>query len=168
MASNQSLPNSRRLLVLSLTALALASIAVIAVAYPSIAPIFSAPQSPQTPSQQPVSECLGGKPSGYFLIIANDNGYNNSASMNLNDTYFPVLKVVQGSTVNILFCNLSHEQTLGIAIEHYDTAGAVLQPNKATLITFRADQSGDFRMYSPIFSTVHYATQSGLLEVMAS
>ncbi len=127
----------------------------------------------QVPNPRPVSECLGGKPSGYRLIIANDHGFNNSVSYLRNSNgsklpNYPVIEVAQGSVANILFCNLSQHETFGIVIERYLPAGVVLPPNKATLITFKADQSGEFRFYNNIFNSIDLYLRNGLLVVRES
>jgi len=125
------------------------------------------------PNPQPLSQCISGKPPGDFLIIANKNGFNNSVSYlrNWNGSKwpsYPLIEVARGSWVKILFCNLDQYESFGMTIDHYFPGGVVLPPNTASLITFKADQSGQFKLFNTVFNTVDLYAREGLLVVKAS
>lgn len=97
------------------------------------------------------------KPPGFFLIIADLQGFNDSVThieSSPNEPW-PVIKVHRGDHVNILVCNTDDYSPHGFAIEHYLDAGVALMPHESFRVSFVADQVGSFTMYCNIFCPVH-------------
>ncbi len=122
-----------------------------------------------TPANQPLTAqttaCV--KPPGYFLLVANLSGYNDSVDhiQSAPNQPWPVIRVSRGDQVNILVCNLDDYSPHGFAIQHYLDAGVALMPHETYRISFIADEDGTFLMYCTIFCPVHYAMQQGELIV---
>lgn len=107
------------------------------------------------------------KPPGGYLIIANQNGFNDSIQHGAPSNDWPIINVTQGSTVNITVCN-SDVQAHGFQITHYfDSNIETVSPGKVIHVTFVADKAGDFTIYCSIFCSVHIYMQNGLLAVSA-
>ncbi len=121
------------------------------------------------PPPEPVttlgSSCV--RPAGYFLIIADMNGFNNSVAYlrsHPNEPW-PVINVHRGDRVNILVCNLDDYSPHGFAVGHYFDQGAALMPHESFRISFVADVAGTFAIYCTIICPVHEYMQSGQLVV---
>ena len=109
------------------------------------------------------SECV--KPSGGFLIVASNRGYNDSVDHGVPTNKWPVITVQQGQTVNITVCNTDF-QTHGFQIAHYyDNDIFTVVPGQAIDVSFVASEKGDFQIYCEIPCTIHWAMQSGELIV---
>ena len=107
------------------------------------------------------------KPADGFLVIADQNGFNDSIQHGAPANQWPIIKVKQGSTVNITVCN-SDVQAHGFQITHYfDSNIETVSPGKVVRVSFVADRVGDFTIYCSIFCSVHIYMQSGLLAVSA-
>ena len=108
------------------------------------------------------------KPPGGFLVIASDRGYNDSMDHGVPQKSWPILNVTQGQTVNITVCNIDF-QAHGFQVAHYYDSGVVsIVPGQMIHVSFVANQVGKFQIYCEIFCTIHWAMQSGLLNVTAA
>ena len=122
-----------------------------------------------TPANQPLTTqktaCV--KPPGYFLIVADITGYNDSVDhiQKAPNEPWPVIRVSRGDRVNILVCNLDDYSPHGFAIQHYFDVGVALMPHDSYRISFIADEDGTFIMYCNIFCPVHPYMQTGELIV---
>lgn len=99
------------------------------------------------------STCV--RPPGYFLIIADLSGFNDSISHGAPLNPWPVIHVHEGDTVRIVVCNQDMSQAHGFAIQTYFDTGVILAPGDAYSIVFAATVPGTFVMYCHIFCTVH-------------
>jgi hypothetical protein len=116
-------------------------------------------------SRTSAQQCV--RPSNGFLIIASDNGYNDSADHGVPQDHWPVITVQLGQTVNIVVCNADN-QAHGFQIAHYLTSSIVaLMPKENHDFSFVANQAGTFQIYDPIFASTNVYTQSGELVVVA-
>jgi len=111
------------------------------------------------------STCV--RPPGYFLIVADLTGYNDSVDHleQAPNAPWPVIQVQKGDTVHILICNLDDYSPHGFAIQHYFDVGVALMPHDNYRISFVADEDGTFIMYCNIFCPVHPYMQNGELIV---
>ena len=118
----------------------------------------------QTPSTQ-TSPCV--RLPGYFLLIADLTGYNDSVDhmQKYPDQPWPVINVHRGDLVRILVCNIDDYSPHGFAIQHYFDVGVALMPHDSYRVSFVADQDGTFTMYCNIFCPVHPYMQTGELIV---
>ena len=118
-----------------------------------------------TPSTTESSACV--RPPGYFLIVADITGYNDSVDhlQQAPNAPWPVIQVHRGDTVRILICNIDPYSPHGFAIEHYFDVGVALMPHDHYSISFVADEDGTFTMYCNIFCPVHPYMQNGELIV---
>ena len=107
------------------------------------------------------STCV--RPPGYFLIIADLSGFNDSISHGAPLNPWPVIHVHEGDTVRILVCNEDTSQAHGFAIQTYFDAGVIMAPGDAFKIVFTATVPGTFIMYCNIFCTVHAFMVSKLI-----
>jgi hypothetical protein len=121
-----------------------------------------------TPANQPLitqrTVCV--KPPGYFLIVADLSGYNDSVDhvQSSPNEPWPVISVNRGDRVNILVCDLDDYSAHGFAIQHYFDVGVALMPHETYSISFIADEDGTFTMYCTIFCPVHpYMLQGELI-----
>ncbi len=104
------------------------------------------------------------QPSGGFLIIASNKGYNDSVTHGA-DAQWPILMVHKGATVNITVCN-TDRQAHGFQITHYyDSKIESLDPGQVLTLSFVADQTGSFRIGCSTFCTIHLYMQNGQLIV---
>ena len=129
-------------------------------------PSLSTPAN-QAPVTQRAADCV--KPPGYFLIVANLDGYNDSVAhlQKSPNEPWPVIRVHEGDRVNIMVCNADDYSPHGFAIEHYLDSGVALMPHETFRVSFTADQAGNFTFYCNIFCPVHPYMLSGLLMVAA-
>jgi len=106
------------------------------------------------------------RPSGGFLIIASELGFNDSIDHDVPTNWWPVLQAHQGQNVTIVVCNVDPTQAHGFQIEEYYQTGTVaIAPGQVLRVSFIADKSGTFKIYCNIPCTVHWAMQSGELVV---
>lgn len=133
---------------------------VVSVYWPSL----STPANP-TPVTQTATACV--RPPGYFLIIADLQGFNDSVThiQKSPNEPWPVIKVHTGDRVNIMVCNNDDYSPHGFAIEHYLDSGVALMPHETFRISFVADKAGIFTMYCNIFCPVHPYMLNGQLIV---
>jgi len=99
------------------------------------------------------STCV--RPPGYFLIIANLSGFNDSIAHGAPLNPWPVINVHEGDTVRIVVCNGDMSQAHAFAIQTYFETGVTLAPGDAYKIVFAATVPGTFIIYCNIFCTVH-------------
>jgi len=99
------------------------------------------------------STCV--RPPGFFLIIADLSGFNDSIAHGAPVNPWPIIRVQQGDVVHILVCNKDMSQAHGFAIQSYFDKGVVLAPGDAYRIVFTATLPGAFVFYCNIFCTVH-------------
>jgi FtsP/CotA-like multicopper oxidase with cupredoxin domain len=133
---------------------------VLGVYWPSLNTLAN-PAPPTTEA----SACV--RPPGYFLIVGDLEGYNDSVDHleQAPDAPWPVIQVHRGDTVHILVCNLDDYSPHGFAIQHYFDVGVALMPHDSYRISFVADEDGTFIMYCNIFCPVHPYMQNGELIV---
>jgi FtsP/CotA-like multicopper oxidase with cupredoxin domain len=103
------------------------------------------------------------RPPGFFLIIADLSGFNDSISHGAPANPWPVIRVQQGDEVRILVCNKDTTQPHGFAIGTYFPAGVTIAPGESYRIVFTATVPGTFVMYCNIFCTVHVFMVSRLI-----
>ncbi len=82
------------------------------------------------------STCV--RPPGYFLIIADISGFNDSIAHGAPVNPWPVIRVQHGDVVHILVCNNDTSQAHGFAIQSYFDKGVVLAPGDALQNRFRS------------------------------
>ena len=103
------------------------------------------------------------RPPGYFLIIADLSGFNDSIAHGAPLNPWPVIHVHEGDTVRIVVCNEDMSQVHAFAIQTYFEAGVILAPGDAFRIVFAATVPGTFIIYCNIFCTVHAFMVSRLI-----
>ena len=100
-----------------------------------------------------------------YLIIASNQGFNDSVGHGAPSNAWPILCVHQGDTVNITVKNvdvLAH----GFNIENYYNSQIVsVGPGHTLEVSFVADKTGTFTIYCSIFCEVHPQMQRGELVV---
>ena len=111
-----------------------------------------------SPSNLPVvsvsrSSCV--RPPGFFLIIADLSGFNDSIAHGAPLNPWPVVHVHLGDYVRFVVCNDDQMQAHAFAIQTYFDTGVVLAPGDAFRVEFRATMPGSFVIYCNIFCTVH-------------
>jgi len=99
------------------------------------------------------SSCV--RPPGFFLIIADLSGFNDSIAHGAPFNPWPVVHVHVGDHVRFVICNDDQTQAHAFAIQTYFDAGVVLAPGGAFRIEFQATIPGSFVIYCNIFCTVH-------------
>jgi FtsP/CotA-like multicopper oxidase with cupredoxin domain len=99
------------------------------------------------------SSCV--RPPGFFLVIADLSGFNDSIAHGAPLNPWPVVHVHLGDYVRFLVCNTDQTQAHGFAIQTYFDTGVVLAPGDAFRIEFQATIPGSFVIYCQIFCTVH-------------
>ena len=105
------------------------------------------------------------KPADGFLVITSSKGYNDSVDHGVPAKWWPIINVTQGQTVSITVCNTDF-QAHGFQVTHYYDSNVVsIVPGQVLHLSFVADQTGEFRIYCNIFCSIHWAMQSGLLNV---
>jgi hypothetical protein len=116
-------------------------------------PILPGSQNQQSFVTVTRSTCV--RPPGFFLIIADLSGFNDSIRHGAPLTPWPVVQVKQGDMVRFLVCNMDSTQAHGFAIQTYFYSGVILAPGDAFRIEFIANLPGTFTFYCNIFCTVH-------------
>jgi hypothetical protein len=150
----------RNLLVVILVALAAAG-GVAAITIPALNQVSTGTKSTTTTAPP---GCV--KPAGGFLIIASQDGYNDSVDHGVPKNSWPVMNVTLGQNVTIVVCNEDPTQTHGFNINYYyDDQIVSVGSGQMLKVNFVANKVGQFRVYCNIFCTVHWAMQSGLLVV---
>jgi hypothetical protein len=105
------------------------------------------------------------KPPGGYLIIASVAGYNDSIDHGAPENAWPIIRVPNGASVNIVVCNVDH-QAHGFQITHYFDSGIeTVTPGQVVKVSFVAHQSGTFLIYCSIFCSIHPIMQNGQLIV---
>jgi hypothetical protein len=95
------------------------------------------------------------RPPGFFLIIADLSGFNDSIAHGAPLNPWPVVHVHLGDLVRFVVCNRDQAQAHAFAIQTYFDSGVVLAPGDAFRIEFKATLPGAFVIYCNIFCTVH-------------
>ena len=103
------------------------------------------------------------RPSGYTLLIADENGYNNSKH---HSTPWPLIQVHRGDTVRIIVCNLDSVFPHGFGIDNY-VDPVQLRPGESFSTSFVAQNPGNYSVYCSIFCPVHQYMLNGLLVVQS-
>ena len=111
--------------------------------------------SPSYEAVVSVSKSSCAHPAGFFLIIADLSGFNDSIAHGAPLSPWPVVHVHQGDYVRFIVCNVDQTQAHGFAIQTYFDAGLAIPPGDAFRIEFRATIPGTFVIYCNIFCTVH-------------
>ncbi len=101
------------------------------------------------------------RPSGYTLLVADENGYNDSKH---HSAPWPLIQVHQGDTVRITVCNLDSVFAHGFEINTY-VYPVQLRPGESFSTSFVAVNSGNYSIYCTIFCPVHQYMLDGLLSV---
>jgi len=113
-------------------------------------------------SRSPQQSGIGcNRPAGYILILADQNGFNNSVN---HKRPWPVLTVQKGSTVNLIVCNTDTVEAHGFGIDTY-VSPTQLRPGQFFRTSFIAEQGGNFTIYCSIFCSVHVFMQGRLAVV---
>jgi hypothetical protein len=99
------------------------------------------------------SSCV--RPPGFFLIIADLSGFNDSIAHGAPLNPWPVVHVHLGDFVRFVVCNQDQTQAHGFAIQTYFDSGVALAPGDAVRVEFQAAMPGTFVIYCNIFCTVH-------------
>jgi len=105
------------------------------------------------------------KPKDGYLIIADNNGFNESKLHGAPFKNWPILNVSMGEKFSIRICN-TDVQAHGFQIQYYlDSSIISVSPGQVLTFNFTASKQGNFSIYCSIFCTVHIFMQSGLLVV---
>jgi len=131
--------------------------------------VFSYPGFPRPSSNGQPSPSSSSSRVLYFTIIESDPpdplaGMNGSYYKPLT-TQWPVIRVHQGDTVIITVINNDSREVHGFAIVHYDNRGFSLAPGQRHVLSFIADEVGNFRIYCNVFCAIHPYMQNGELIV---
>jgi hypothetical protein len=124
---------------------------------------ISPPQTSSVVTSAVVTRAVCNRPPGYFLIIADLSGFNNSVAHGAPANPWPVIRVHKGDVVRILVCNKDTTQPHGFAIETYLPRGVTIMVGQAYSVVFQATLAGTFVMYCNIFCTVHVFMVSRLI-----
>jgi hypothetical protein len=119
----------------------------------------------RTTTISPPAGCV--KPTGGFLIIASNKGYNDSVDHGVPAKNWPVLNVTQGQTVDITVCNTDFQAHGFQVTYYYDSTIVTVVPGQILHVSFVATKAGEFRIYCNIFCSIHWTMQSGLLNVVS-
>jgi hypothetical protein len=107
------------------------------------------------------------KPANGYLIIASNEGFNDSVLHGAPAKSWPIITVKEGSTVNIVVCNVD-TFAHGFQIAHYfDSNVETVGPGEVVKVSFVANEAGDFDMYCSIFCEVHIFMQNARLIVVS-
>ncbi|MDA4123440.1 MAG: hypothetical protein OK456_09705 [Thaumarchaeota archaeon] len=107
------------------------------------------------------------RPSGGFLIIMSEYGYNNSVLEGAGPSkLWPVIVVTQGQDVKITVCNVDTTQSHGFQVSNYfENTIESLAPGKVLTVSFVATKEGNFPIYCAIFCSIHLFMEYGMLRV---
>jgi FtsP/CotA-like multicopper oxidase with cupredoxin domain len=125
--------------------------------------VVPTPRSSNVVTPAVVTKSTCDRPPGFFLIIADLSGFNDSISHGAPANPWPVIRVQQGDVVRILVCNKDTTQPHGFAIGTYFPVGVAIASGDAYRIVFTATVPGTFVMYCNIFCTVHVFMVSRLI-----
>jgi len=107
------------------------------------------------------------KPPGGYLIIANEEGFNDSIAHGAPTITWPVVTVKVGSTVHIEVCN-ADRQAHGFQVTHYfDSNIETVSLGQVINVSFVADRPGTFEIYCSIFCSIHIYMQNEELRVLS-
>ncbi len=107
------------------------------------------------------------KPANGYLIIANEEGFNDSKLHGAPTSSWPIINVTQGSTVTILVCNADNVAH-GFQVNNYfDSNIESVGPGQVVKVSFVANRAGTFGIYCSILCPPHIFMQSGALRVTA-
>jgi len=141
----------------------LAVLVVVLIGASATAAFYLASTGRTTTSSSLPGGCV--KPAGGFLVVASHEGYNDSVAHGVPTNWWPIITVQQGQTVNITVCNTDF-QAHGFQVTHYyDSYIVTIVPSQVLHVSFVADKAGEFRIYCNIPCSIHWAMQSGLLNV---
>jgi len=99
-------------------------------------------------------------------VIASSLGYNDSMAHGAPVKSWPVLRVANGTDVNITVCN-TYSDAVGFQVSHYlDDKTEAVQPGRVINVSFLADQTGTFLIYCSVFNPIHIYLQGGELVVL--
>lgn len=150
---------NKRLALLAVGVIAVAALAAAVIALPG----FNG-TSRTTPTLELPPGCA--KPPGGFLIVASQQGFNDSVDHGVPANNWPVMEVALGQNVTIVVCNADATQAHGFQIDHYYDARLVsIAPGQVLRVSFTASEAGSFRVYCQIPCTVHWAMQNGQLVI---
>ena len=108
------------------------------------------------------------RPANGFLVVLSIDGYNDSVLHGVPKNLWPIINVTVGQAVNITVCNID-TQAHGFQIAYYYNSNVVsVEPGQIMHISFVADKIGEFAIFCEIFCSVHWAMQSGLLNVTSA
>jgi len=141
-----------RKLAAAIAAIAVTLILLLVTGVIQISPPSGSPNSPPVVSLSR-SSCV--RPPGFFLIMADLSGFNDSIAHGAPLNPWPVIHVHLGDYVRIVVCNDDQTQAHGFAIQTYFDSGVALAPGDAFRIEFQATIPGSFVIYCNIFCTVH-------------
>lgn len=99
------------------------------------------------------------RPPGYLLIVADQNGFNDSVH---HARPWPIIHVQRGTSVSIIICNDDSVEAHGFGIDKYMDP-TQLRPGQFARTTFVADQPGNYTIYCSIFCSVHVYMQGRLV-----
>ncbi len=99
------------------------------------------------------------RPPGYLLIVADQNGFNDSVH---HKRPWPIIQVQRGTSVGIIVCNGDSVEAHGFGIDKYMDP-TQLRPGQFARTTFIADQPGNYTIYCSIFCSVHVYMQGRLV-----
>jgi FtsP/CotA-like multicopper oxidase with cupredoxin domain len=106
------------------------------------------------------------KPADGYLIIVDANGFNGSKIVGSPGVPWPVIQVAEGSTVNIVVCNVDATFAHGFQIGHYfDSNIESVAPDQVITVSFAATKAGTFQIYCSILCPPHIFMQSGFLRL---
>ena len=144
----------------------LAVVLVVLIAASATATFYLASKGRTTTSTTLPAGCV--KPADGFPLIASIDGYNDSVAHGVPTNWWPIMTVHQGQTVYITVCNTDF-QAHGFQVTHYYESNiVVIAPGQVLHVSFVADQTGEFRIYCEIPCSIHWAMQSGLLNVTSA
>lgn len=107
-------------------------------------------------------------PAGGYLIIADAEGFNGSKVVGSPARSWPIINVTEGSTVDIVVCNVDASFAHGFQISHYfDSNIETVAPGQVITVSFVASGTGAFTIYCSILCESHVFMQSGRLNVSA-
>jgi len=105
------------------------------------------------------------KPASGYLIIASNEGFNDSILHGAPKVPWPVITVQKESVVNIVVCNID-TYPHGFQIHHYfDNNIETVAPGQVIRVSFVADDAGAYEIYCSILCPIHVFMQNAELIV---
>lgn len=107
------------------------------------------------------------RPTGGFLIVADQYGYNDSVLNGAGPSKaWPVITVTEGQTVKITVCNADTVESHGFQVgTYFDKTVESIAPGQVFSVSFVADKAGTFPIYCAIFCAIHLFMEYGQLRV---